>query len=220
MSDTIEAFVDIVYARKEDWDRKQSPRMSPKEITVLLAIVVAAGWEVKGVAPGWLRGNYRDQDGSTTGETYPINLYCPYKTMDEDGHDSYAATTWLDHAVTMVSKEPSNETAIKWLESEVCRSRPLDPVQITKDGDFLREYPPREACDDHMRDGDSLSTCVGVHAYCNSWVDRRQATKRMDAIVCRGCYLRVLFPIEIRTYGELRAFLASTWTPVVPTTMS
>ena len=104
------------------------------------------------------------------------------------------------------------EELIKFVQAEIERSIPLEPIQLTPEGDFLLEYPPNLTPGflvDHTRDDHRLNSCVGVHKYCGSWMDRHGATATHDAISCRGCRLRVLFPKEVKTYGELRQTLAA-----------
>lgn len=199
-SEIATAFVDL--ALKYDWSKTKE--LPDAEVQVIFATVSAAGFEPTKVVPGKLVGHYRDQDGSSTGETYPINGYCPYKVISRDG-DHYHATGWLDRAIHFARRESDREERIKAIQHEIERSVPLKPIQLTAEGDMLREYPPSgDYFVDHTRDSRELSTCVGVHDFCNCWMDRTRATNTHDAIVCRGCHLRVLFPKEIKTYGQLR----------------
>ncbi len=99
------------------------------------------------------------------------------------------------------------EKLIKVMIAEIERSVPLTPIQLTPEGDLLREYPSGMVAfgsANHTRDDSNLSSCVGVHEFCNGWMDRKRVTKTHDAIVCRRCCLRVLFPKEAKTYGDLR----------------
>ncbi len=111
-------------------------------------------------------------------------------------------------------RNESREKLVGAIALEIERSVPLEPVQLTSEGDLLGEYPPGllgfgyEYFVNHTRDDHSLNTCVGVHLHCDSWMDRRRTTATHDAIICKVCRLRVLFPKEIKTYGELRKFLA------------
>jgi len=72
-----------------------------------------------------------------------------------------------------------------------------------------RELPP-VVTPDHTKDHYEISSprlVVGVHKHCNGEFFRRGATETHDALVCGRCYLRVLFPREVETYGELRQAL-------------
>ncbi|OGY26111.1 MAG: hypothetical protein A2Z24_01795 [Candidatus Woykebacteria bacterium RBG_16_44_10] len=207
-------FVDLAL-RHDRWD--EIKELPDDELRVLFKTVVAAGFEPKSVVLGKLRGNYLEQDGSRTGETYPINGLCPVKVISQEGGDHYFATGWLDCALRRVVGGAKNgedrECLIEVVRSEIERSIPLLPIQLTPEGDLLREYPRSPLAFglayfvDHVRDDWQLSTCVGVHAYCHGWMDRHRATATHDVIVCRGCHLRVLFPKKIRTYGQLRHYM-------------
>lgn len=210
-------FVDLVLKHKR-WDEVKT--LSADETKVLFDTVSAAGLNPKKVVSGKLLGHYRDQDGSSTGETYPINSLCPFKVVGQEDGDHYFATGWLDCALRRVvygttRQNEGREKLIEVMAEEIERSVPLEPIQLTPEGDLLREYPPStlafglEYFVKHTRDGNDLGSCVGVHEFCDSWMDRTRATKTHDAIVCRGCHLRVLFPKEVKTYGDLRQALAS-----------
>jgi len=215
--DVATRFVDLTLKYKQWGGIKTLPA---DEMQVLFETVSAAGFNPKKVIPGNLVGHYRDQDGSSTGETYLINSLCPFKVVNQKDDDHYFATGWLNCAFCRViyasmRQQEDREKLIEVMANEIERSVPLTPIQLTPEGDMLREYPPSmfafglEYFVDHTRDDRKLSCCVGVHEYCNSWMDRMQATKTHDAIVCRGCHLRVLFPKEVETYGDLRKALAS-----------
>lgn len=208
-TDIAPAFVDL--ALKYDW--RNVIELPTGEIHVLFAIVSAAGFEPSRVIPGKLRGNYLDQDGSRTGETYPINSFCPYKVVSREDTDHYTATGWLDCTLQLARRGTARQQLIQAIQDEIERSVPLKPIQLTPEGDMLREYPPSDS-GNHTRDDRELSNCVGVHDYCNGWVDRNRATKTHDALSCRRCRLRVLFPQEIKTYGELRQALTTKFAQV------
>lgn len=215
-------FVDLVLKRGQ-WDKVKE--LPVDEVQMLFATVSAAGFDPKEVVLGKLVGHYHDQDGNT-GETYPINSLCSFKVVNQEDDYHYFATGWLDCALRRVvfgatRQKESRDQLIEVIATEIKRSVPLQPVQLTPESDLLREYPPSTLAFsglayfvEHTRDDRKLDGCVGVHKYCNSWMDRRRATGTHDAIVCRGCHLRVLFPKEVKTYGELRRVLATQHTPV------
>jgi hypothetical protein len=211
-----EQFVSLVL-KHEKWDKVEN--LPPDDVKTLFCTVSMAGFAATGVIPGKLLGNYLDQGGSRTGETYPINSFCPFKVVGEKG-DDYFATGWLDCAFRRVvyGLQRQNETQpeiVKAMAEEIERSRPLEPIQLTPQEDFLCEYPPTSHFSGlthfvtHARDCDNLAVCIGCHMFCDGFMDRIRATETHDAIVCRRCHLRVLFPKEIKTYGELRKAFAS-----------
>ncbi len=215
--DTTVASRFVNLALEYEWGKVK--KLSDDEVQVLFATVSAAGFEPKVVIPGKLMRYHRD------GETYPINSLCPFRVVSQEDGDHYFATGWLDCALRRVVFGASRngddcQKLIKAVELEIERSIPLQPVQLTREGDLLREYPPQpqfsglEYFVDHTRDDHDLNSCVGIHEYCNGWMDRHRGAKTLDVIVCRSCHLRVLFPKEIKTYGELRQALASKRVPV------
>lgn len=195
-------------ALRHDWGKiKELPA---DEVQILFATVSAAGFEPTKLIPGKLVGHYLDQDGSKTGETYPINILCPYKVIGRESKDHYHATGWLDCALRHARRGTDPQQLVEEIRHEIERSIPLEPIQLTPEGDLLREYPPsHNYFVDHTRNDCELSCCVGVHDYCDGWVDRTRVTKTHDALICRRCRLRVLFPKEVKTYGELRQALAT-----------
>lgn len=215
-------FVNLILKHKS-WNHAE---LSTNEMEIIFAVVAAAGFDPREIKEGKLTGKYLDQDGSSTGETYPINSFCPFRVVCQDGGDNYFATGWLDCAFRRVAYGSSRnnenpEELIQEIIKEVERSVPLEPIQLTREGEMLLEYPPSshhlagfQYFVDHTRDDYQLSSCVGVHAYCSGWLDRMQATQSHDAIVCRRCHLRVLFPKEVVSYGDLRQSLIITQTHV------
>lgn len=210
-------FVDLAlkYSR---WDGVE--KLPRDEEEVLFETVKAAGFEIKGIMPGKLNGCYLDQDGSRTGKTYPINSLCPFKVIHQGNGDYPLATGWLDCLLRLaVSRawrsEAPRQKIIEAVQAEIERSVPLTPIQLTFEGDMLRECPPScaafgsEYFINHTRDEKELGICVGIHAYCCGWMDRHRATATHDAISCRKCNIRILFPREVKTYGELRQELAA-----------
>lgn len=193
---------------KYKWPQGQLP---DDEVQILLELVTAAGFKAGKVVPGKLLGNYLEQDGSPTGETFPVNVLCPFKVLCAKSTDYHHATGWLDRVVYLATTR-SNDPALaaEEVQKEVERSVPLPPIQLTVEGDRLREYPRSgRYLTDHVRDHNKLESCVGVHDFCGGFVDRRGATPTHDALTCRSCNLRVLFPKEVTTFGELRQAMQS-----------
>ncbi len=191
-----------------DWSKDNG--LAADEIQLLFEVVSVAGFEPREVVLGKLRGNYIEQDGSPTGETYPINDTCPYRVVNQEGGDHYRATKWLDGALKLARSGTNRDQLATSIQKEIERSVPLEPVQLTPEGDFLLELPPEHGCFvDHARDWSQFKMSAGVHQYCRGWVDRTRVTKAHDVLVCRRCHLRVLFPTAVNTYGELRHYFTS-----------
>lgn len=207
-----ESFVDLVLMHAhEHWNADK--------VQILFDTVSAAGFKPKKIVLGKLLGHYRDQDGSSTGETYPINGLCPFKVISGEDKDDYLATGWLDSAFRRVAmskhKQEDREELVEVISTEIRQSVPLEPIQLTPEGDLLREYPPSPTTFGlqyfvkHTTDKSDLKSCVGVHEFCNGWMDLMRVTETHNVIVCRRCHLRVLFPKEVKTYGDLRQALAT-----------
>lgn len=215
LTQDVEAFVAFAYTHGSK-DRT----LTKEESELLIRILNAAGMEAQDVRPGVLRGHWLEQDGSKTGETYSVNSTFPFIVAGPNGVHAYF-TGWLDSLAWAV--KVNREDAVAKVLQEIERARPLKPIILTTDDDELHEYPPSpkgvmgdDFLVDHTRDEDELSTCVGVHGYCQGWVDRGRVTKDKDVLVCRCCHLRVTFPRTVKTYGELRAYLAKELVGIEP----
>ncbi|TSC71209.1 MAG: hypothetical protein G01um101449_64 [Parcubacteria group bacterium Gr01-1014_49] len=206
-------------ALSHDWNR--IPELSDEEIRILFSIVSIAGFKPAEIVRGKLVCYLRDVDGSKTGESFIVNNRCPYKVIGQDGNDCYRATGWLNGVLELVAGPSSSlwvrgkvldsEKLAADIEREIERSIPLEPIRLTSNGDYLREPPPPfdECLVDHSRDDDKISAeAVGIHNLCGGWMDRWQSTETSDVLVCRRCYLRVLFPKEAKTYGKLRELVS------------
>jgi hypothetical protein len=203
-------FVDVFL--KYDWDNVGGGLKQNSEVQTLFDIVDIAGFCPTSIVLGRIKGHKRDQDGSAVGTSFVLNYACPYKVIgkeDAPDEENCSATVWLDDMVRRIlSRDMMEETRdqlILVVSEAIKKVIPLEPIQITPDGDFLKEYPGRGKS---TRDDDKLGWCIGVHRFCGGFVDRKRVTHTHDAIVCRNCYLRVLIPREVATYGDLRRALA------------
>lgn len=204
------AFLDL--ALKHKWS--EVGQLPDNEVQTLFEIITAAGFESTRFVFGKLMVYHRDEDGRPTSESYPINKVCPYKVIGMDGEYHLNATVWLDHTLSLAldEKGKDRQKSIEIIQLEIERSIPLKPIQLTIDGDFMRELQPCGFFADHTRDNHKLphGSSMGIHAHCNGFMDRiHQTTETHSLILCRRCHLRVLFPKDIITYGQLRLYLDS-----------
>ncbi len=194
----------------------ESTAFADEALKKMFDIVSAAGFEPSAVAVGTLVGN-RYMNGEYEG-TYKVNPHSPFKVIGEDGKDHWAATRWLNclwelvnpQLLFRVANNPDELTAlVDRIRREIERSAPFKPILIGPDGELLCEsYPPSYGhFVDHKNDESNIFNYAGVHKYCGE-VERKRVSATHDALVCRGCYLRVTFPSSVKTFGELRVAMA------------
>lgn len=211
----ITRFINIVRSVK-GW-RNSTHLLSTEETLTIHLILREAGFEYKMITFGDLTDSRHNFDEEL--ETFPVNTLSPVMVMLENGAPHINATGWLDCLFRHITYDcPKGEEHSTLNEQKVriaiADSRPLDPMKLTAVGDiFVEGYPSLKPSGytyfvRHTRDGDELTHIVGHHKRCGSQFNRRGATDTHDALVCFGCHIRVLFPREVRTYGELRAAFA------------
>jgi hypothetical protein len=188
----------------------------------LRSLLLMAGFEASAVVPGVIKVPEYDQGGSYTGQTFTVNPFCHYKILDSKGGDHRWATGWLNALAERawpkklqdLRQSPEGNEAERWIEAEILRSRPLEPICLGED-DFLLEVPPLSHVGirpnympDHTRDEHILPRDgVGLHKGCGGTIDRKPFTDRYHLLQCRKCSLRVKLAISVKTYGELRQAL-------------
>ncbi len=204
-------FFDLVL-KYQSWHKIR--HFQDEEMQVLLAVVKAAGFNAKEIKAGKITG-HQWEDGVCTA-TFIVNDLCPFKVISQEDRDHGKATEWLNDALKRViletQRHKDRREIIALITDEIEKSVPLTPIQLTPEGDILLEYPRNVVFGGflrHSRDNDRLDSCVGIHGHCHGWMDRHNVSFTHDSISCRACYLRVTFPRETKTYGELRQALAA-----------
>lgn len=211
---TVVRFIEFV--RLETW-LSSDQKLSAFSTETLEKVLILAGFNPGQITIGKLLGNFMDQDGPT-GEHFTINNVCPVKVVGAENKDDYLATGWLDSLVGLVVRRVKQhcpqDLLIEEVAEKIRQNQPLQPITLTSQGDQLIEATqtppvlPSGYFVRHRRDTDSIfESPVGLHRYCNGWVDRHRATLRHDTLVCRACGLRVYIPIETETFGDLRQVL-------------
>lgn len=71
----------------------------------------------------------------------------------------------------------------------------MTPIMLTRFGEVLRSEQAEE---------DELSCCIGVHHICKGFIDIRDISITHKVIICRGCALRIVIPVSVKTYKDLR----------------
>ena len=74
-------------------------------------------------------------------------------------------------------------------------------VRLTDFWEAVTLYPGTEV---EAWENSDLTTCLGVHLYCNGFMDVKRVAEPWNAIVCRECHLRVMVPVTVKTVAQLR----------------
>jgi hypothetical protein len=190
-------------------------------VQALQDLLAMAGFEVSAVVPGVIEIPEYDQGGSYTGEVFSVNPFCRYKALDPNGKDHVAATGWLndlaEKAWQIKLANLEGVAADRWVEAEILRSQPLEPIHLCGD-DFLLEVPPTshvgiypDYMPDHRRNSDPIpQLCAGIHRGCTGIIDRVVPHENRQALRCRKCQLTIKVAVNVASYGDLRQALALT----------
>ena len=207
-SKTLGKFVEL--ARKFQWTSWTEVDVAERD-AVVLDVLCMAGFEVHHVKVKSLRGHYRDQDGTSTGETYPINPSCPLTVVSinwvnfdrqEEEEDDYRATIWLNNTVETVAAIRDDEQATAKLAGIVTEAVPMLPIRLTWFGDTMVEPP---SLDSHIREDDLIWKRSVIHGQCMGYLDLHRCSDEWRSISCRKYRFHVYVPSNINTFGELRA---------------
>lgn len=74
-------------------------------------------------------------------------------------------------------------------------------VRLTDYWEAVTMYPGMEP---EKWEASELSTCVGVHLYCDGFMDIKRVAESWNAICCRNCHLRAVVPLSVKTVAQLR----------------
>ncbi len=213
----VEQFVELVTSR-----RHGAPDLTDSQLKIFLDVVRAAGFDAQAVKPGFVTSGYTEQDdGNRMWKTYNINEESKVKVIDYDGSDHRFATGWLNDVFKIAqSASYSFGTTSKVMASilnEVERSIPFKPIQLTQEGDMLierRSEPNMHRFSGHylhvkhINDSHDLNREMR-HAFCEGKLHIRRTTADHMTIYCDSCNLRVLIPLGIQNFGELRDYMNS-----------
>lgn len=147
-----------------------------------------------------------------------LNPNCPLRAnnLDGTGHEEAtmlledifsAVSAWKDRQETKCTEDLVQEVAFK-IESFM----PLPLIKLTLNGDYLSEEFPTNPRD-HTKDSDPVKYfpyATGRHRpYCQGVLKVQETTEQVSVILCYICGLRVEFPKQVNTYGELREYFES-----------
>ncbi|MDP2934382.1 MAG: hypothetical protein Q8N59_01255 [bacterium] len=91
----------------------------------------------------------------------------------------------------------------------------MEPIKLTEYGDVLTVDPyVVVAIDDntelHEFKG-GWQGRIGKHGHgwndCTREIEIKKITELYNVIFCKGCFLRIVIPSTVKTYGDLRSFL-------------
>ncbi len=96
-----------------------------------------------------------------------------------------------------------------------------EPIQLGQYGEKLYDSLGSPVNPENL-DGKDMIVCIGIHRPCHGGLEPGEAMNGcyMDihvisethrAITCRGCRMRVVIPIEVKTYGDLRRWSFDTF---------
>lgn len=77
------------------------------------------------------------------------------------------------------------------------------PIKLTKFNEMLIDKR-----DSGRTEETKLYDCIGVHIICGGDVHVHPISLTHKVILCLDCQLRIVVPMEIATYADLRKFLA------------
>lgn len=183
-------------------------------------ILLEAGFESGGIAVYGLRGYYKDQDGSHTGETYAINRRSPFAVLslsyplDDQGLASgkklqdhmfdYRASLWLETLVQLADVHRDDQKMEEAVANKIAETIPFTKIRLTPQGDMIRQH---NGVDAGTRDSDDLENKYLIHDRCNCFMDLKPCSDEWKVIVCRGCHLRIYIPTTTKTFGDLRNYM-------------
>lgn len=211
------SFVEVV-RRKGNWP--QVTELSRGEAEMFLELLHTAGFtEVVGLEKEQARAPVCG-GGLPSSRVKVVNNYFPFACKASSGYLISCATGWLDEMVCQIKGAQGDiGSAVEFVIQEIRRSVPLKPINLTAD-DVLKEQPPQyhgyTYLVDHMQDGDKLAGSIGLHSVCGGILTYKQTSEGYCTIRCQcsECGLRVVVPVEIKTYKELREYLLGKLVPM------
>lgn len=83
------------------------------------------------------------------------------------------------------------------------------PMILNSDGEVMvaTATGPSDPYYTRQNDNNDLGYTLGVHEGCDGWIDLKNGTE-VNALYCLKCGLRIVIPKSLKTYADLRAFLA------------
>ena len=77
----------------------------------------------------------------------------------------------------------------------------MKKILINNEEGFIKPYPEKPSKKDEK--DTELFSCIGVHEFCEGWIDKTKVSKEYQALHCRRCNLRILTPLSVDTWLKL-----------------
>lgn len=95
--------------------------------------------------------------------------------------------------------ETGDGNSLEEIKREVEDDAKFRRIVVTLDGERIHRYDPlKPTC---IEDGPIPS--VIIHSVCEGFTDVVRVARLVNAIRCRACGLRLLFPAQVKTWSEL-----------------
>ncbi len=194
-----ENFLDVIEGKIESQEERQA---------ITRRIVEMAGYEIVSLENGKVYGReILDVDESRSFVANPLSEL-RVLGIDENSEPScYLEMLWRRAAGLL--KHPGREEALSYLNNEVTSHvGPFKPVVVSTLGEMISETFSQN----YKHDGEETRLANSgriTHGICRSYVDLKLISPTHNALVCRGCHMRIPIPMEVETIGQLRAHFAS-----------
>jgi hypothetical protein len=81
----------------------------------------------------------------------------------------------------------------------------IKPIKLSEFGEELwTSYLDKE-----YTDNSELGCCIGTHGQCDGFLSLKRISIKFNVICCRSCNFRLIIPVSIKTYGDLRKYMKS-----------
>lgn len=182
---------------------------------VVTAILTDAGFHIEKVERMDVVGHHLDDDRRRTGRTYLWNESSRIGVMEVRRPESTHATLWLNvlWKELIADRGTGCERGIfiarsrELVRMRIAQCRPLEPILLTEHGETYMENIVN-ITDNRWNDKHEFRNRTGIHDHCNGSINCMIVSGTHQAFLCRKCNLRVVFPITLKTFGDLRKHFA------------
>ena len=87
----------------------------------------------------------------------------------------------------------------------------MKKIRLNKQGEHLLPRP--DSMGRSLKGDRKLECCIGIHEFCDGWIDIVRVSETHQVLYCRRCNLRRLIPLEVDTWEKLEAHMSMQWLP-------